>query len=187
MFDLLTPKSVLSQISRLTTVIIESGLSEEENFPSMKEYSGGIKEVGISNADHSIFLKSIPYSEMYKEARKNRAYNLKMIDGALVTFQYRFLNDSLVAHRLTFFPDPELVSFQNEPLLYLEDEIYADILSGGVFPTPFRFDFDKNEAVCRPIEHPISHFTVGQYKNCRIPVSSALTPYQFINFVTRNF
>lgn len=182
-----SPKSILSQIQRLTPVLIKSGLTSGENFPSLKECANGIIEIGITNADHSVFLKNLPYVEMYKTACKSRAYNIKMLDGALITLQYRFRNKDLIAHRLSFFPDPELVAFQNEPLQYIEDEIYADIISKGVFPVPFRFDFDNDEKVCKPIEHPISHFTLGQYKNCRIPVSSALTPYQFIRFITRNF
>ena len=80
-----------------------------------------------------------------------------------------------------------LEAFQNEPELYLDDEIYADILDRRIVTVPFRFDFDNNQKTYIPIEHPISHLTLGQYKNCRIPVSSALTPYQFLTFVIRNF
>lgn len=35
--------------------------------------------------------------------------------------------------------------------------------------------------------NPMSHLTLGQYENCRIPVSSAISPYQFISFVMKNF
>lgn len=33
----------------------------------------------------------------------------------------------------------------------------------------------------------LSHLTIGQYKNCRIPVVRPLTPSQFITFILRNF
>ena len=32
-----------------------------------------------------------------------------------------------------------------------------------------------------------SHLTLGQYENCRIPVSLAVSPYQFMEFILRNF
>jgi len=110
-----------------------------------------------------------------------------MIDGALLTLLYRFSNDRIVAHRLSYFPAPDLIAFQNEPELYAEDELYVDILDRRIVTVPIRFDFDDDDAVRCPLEHPASHLTLGQYKNCRIPVSSALTPYQFISFIITNF
>ena len=71
--------------------------------------------------------------------------------------------------------------------MYAEDELYVDILDRRIVTVPIRFDFDDDDAVRCPLEHPTSHLTLGQYKNCRIPVSSALTPYQFISFIITNF
>ena len=119
-------------------------------------------------------------------------YNIKMIDGALIQMQYRFNGNSIESHRLAFFPSPNLDIFQNDPDIYFEDEIYSDILDDRIVTVPLRFDFDDSEdqngnKVAIPVIHPISHLTIGQYKNCRIPVSSAITPYQFIEFIIRNF
>lgn len=33
----------------------------------------------------------------------------------------------------------------------------------------------------------LSHLTLGQYENCRVPVTAPLTPYWFVAFVLRNF
>jgi hypothetical protein len=57
----------------------------------------------------------------------------------------------------------------------------------NIVPFPLRFDFDSRTEVVRELEHPISHLSLGQYENCRIPVSAALTPFHFICFVLRNF
>jgi hypothetical protein len=35
--------------------------------------------------------------------------------------------------------------------------------------------------------HPASHLTLGQYENCRIPVSGPLGPNSFGMFILRNF
>lgn len=182
-----TPKDIYNQINKLTEDLIKFCLCEDQNFPSMKGLHNDITEIGITNSDNSIFLKNIPYAEMYQEVLNQKAYNIKMIDGALLTLLYRFKNNEIVAHRLSYFPAPDLVAFQNEPEIYMEDEIYSDILDKRIVTVPLRFDFDNNVKTYRPIEHPISHLTLGQYKNCRIPVSSALTPYQFISFITVNF
>jgi len=182
---MLKPQDIYSQITSLTTRLIESGLCDMQNFPSMAVLSHHLTEIGIGNKDYSIFLKSITYDEMYQAALGKKLFNIKMIDGALITLLYKFYNDQIIAHRLSYIPAPDLIAFQNEPELYTEDELYVEILDRRIVTVPIRFDFDKT--ACCPIEHPVSHLTLGQYKNCRIPVSSALTPYQFISFITTNF
>lgn len=184
---MLTAKKIHEQINRLTINLIETGLCDAQNFPSLNQYSGGIEEIGISNSNNSIFLKSIPYSEMYTQLMEQKNYNFRMIDGALVSMLYRFKNNNLVSHRLSFFPSPDLETFQNEPELYWDDELYGDIIDKRIVTVPIRFDFDNDENTVKPIAHPISHFTLGQYEHCRIPVVAALTPYQFLMFITINF
>lgn len=182
----MSPKNILKQINQLTADVIKSGICNAQNFPSLTQSPGGISEIGINSVRNSIFLKNIPYSEMYYELLYRKYYNLRMIDGALISLLYRFQNNDIIAHRLSFFPAPNLEVFQNEPELYLEDEIYLEFLDKRTVTVPLRFDFDSGE-VFVPVEHPKSHLTLGQYENCRIPVSSAVSPYQFMEFILRNF
>lgn len=193
---MLVAEDIYLQVNKITSNLIELGLCMDQNFPSIKNLSSSIKEVniGVAESSHnsSIFLKNISYSDMYYELCRLRMFNIKMIDGVLIQMQYRFSGDSIERHRLAFFPSPNLDTFQNEPDLYLEDEIYSDILDTRIVTVPLRFDFDDSKdqngnRVAIPVLHPISHLTIGQYKNCRIPVSSAITPYQFIEFIIRNF
>ena len=184
---MLTARKIYEQVNRLTIDLIETGLCDAQNFPSMNHYSGNIDEIGVSNTDNSVFLKSVPYTEMFRQLTKKKIYNFKMIDGALISMLYRFENNDLTTHYLSFFPSPDLELFQNEPDLYLEDELYNDIVDKRIVTVPLRFDFDKDDKACKPITHPISHLTIGQYKNCRIPVATALTPYQFLSFIIINF
>ena len=71
--------------------------------------------------------------------------------------------------------------------IYELDEIYAEVVNKGVVVFPFRFDFDIRDDVVVDVEHPMSHLTLGQYLNCRVPVSSPVTPSEFTIFVLRNF
>lgn len=193
---MLVAKDIFLQIKKITSNLIELGLCMDQNFPSMKKLNHSIEEVNMcsieSSYNSSIFLKNISYGDMYYELCRRRMYNIKMIDGALIQMQYRFNGNSIESHRLAFFPSPNLDIFQNEPDIYFEDEIYSDILDARIVTVPLRFDFDDSEdqngnKVAIPVIHPISHLTIGQYKNCRIPVSSVITPYQFIEFIIRNF
>lgn len=70
---------------------------------------------------------------------------------------------------------------------YDTDQWYTDIIGDFSVKVPLRFDYSSSEAEHIDVDHPKSHLTLGQYKGCRIPVSSALTPNRFMRFVLRNF
>jgi hypothetical protein len=184
-----TLESVRKEIFDLTAQLVEIGLSSDQNFPSTKTYpgeNGAVTDLCVSGVDEiSAALKERPYSEIYAVLRGKRAYNILMVDGAMIQLRYRFRGGVLLKHVLAFYPSPDLLEYQNDPEIYELDLLYADVISKDVVTSPIRFDFD--EAAFEEFLHPKSHFTLGQYKNCRIPVSSALTPHRFINFVLRAF
>lgn len=172
---------ILKQINDITSKLIAVGLSVQQNFPSLKD-----EAIYISgNKDLSIALKNIAYSEIYEILEREKNYNIKMIDGALIQLMYLFDGEILKKYRLAFFPSPNLEEFQNNSEIYESDEIYADIINKNIVTTPIRFDYDPDNY--KEIEHPKSHITLGQYKNCRIPVSLPITPNIFIDFILRNF
>jgi hypothetical protein len=170
------------QIQIITQKLILVGLSSQQNEPTINgKYE--IAYAGMKNL--SIALKNIEYIEIYKELNKNRNYNIKMIDGALLQFLYTYDKSELISHRLAFFPSPFLYDFQSDPDLYETDEIYADVIARNILPVPIRFDYDP--ANHRELEHPKCHLTLGQFKNCRIPINSPITPNTFISFILRSF
>lgn len=183
---MITPIEVYNQINKLTTEIIGVGLCDKQNFPNTNTV-GDYFSIGVSGEKTTIFLKNVSYIEMYDELDRLNAYNLRMLDGALITMQYRFNKNQLETHRLTFFPSPRLLEFQNEPELYLEDDCLADAVDKRSVIVPIRFDYDSNPEVVKCKEHPISHLTLGQYINCRIPVCAGITPCRFLRFIVMNF
>ena len=154
-----TAKMVFNQISNLTSDLVGTALCNDQK----------------------------PDRELFYELERARSFNLKLLDGALIQLQYKFKDNLLTGHRLGFFPNPDLTSFQGNPEEYLDDEIYLDVTDPRIVVTPLRFDYDNREETVRNVEHPMSHLTIGQYQNCRIPVVRPLTPSQFITFVVRNF
>lgn len=181
------PERIRNQVERLTADFIGLGLCNSQNFPSFTT-NGNFQEISYSGTgDLSVVLKNQPYQQIYEELLRTNAYNLKMLDGALVQLMYKFESGVLTRHRLAFFPSPDLTEYQNTPDIYDDDEIYADIVMRNIVVFPIRFDFDSTEGTYREIDHPKSHLTLGQYKNCRIPVNAPVTPYAFLAFLLRNF
>ena len=184
----LRPKALESQIKRIISYLVKVGLSSDQNNPFIKEGRDSIIEITFPHAQSlSIALKNRSYSDIYYALLSERAFITKLPDGALITMRYLYVENTLQRHSLGFFPSPDLEEFQNNPEIYLEEAIYADVISRNIVPFPLRFDFDCRQDICQPILHPQSHLTLGQYKNCRIPVSAPLTPYHFTTFLLRNF
>lgn len=184
----MTPRQTLKQINDLMGWLIQLSLSNDQNFPVTQGNSRGIFEITVSNAESmSIALKNVSFRDIYVELEKARCFNFKMLDGALISLRYRFRAGVICEHSLSYFPSPDLEHFQNDPELYLEDEIYADIIARNIVPFPVRFDFSDDAKRFVDVHHPYSHMTLGQYKNCRIPVCSPLSPFTFGDFILRNF
>ncbi|MBF0192435.1 MAG: DUF2290 domain-containing protein [Magnetococcales bacterium] len=183
-----TTENIFQQMEKLTADLVGLSLCDRQNFPSLRDTGKGYREIGIgARSNISYALRNISYHEIYEELDRTQTYNLRMLDGALIQMMYRFKNNQVESHRLAFFPSPFLEEFQNNPDIYLEDEIYSEVIMKSIVPFPLRFDFDSNKDSFVEVDHPRSHLTLGGYENCRIPVNAPLTPFHFIGFILRNF
>ena len=162
---------------------MSAGVSVCQNFPSNK--NGNISFEGKDKV--SIALRNIPYTELYKELLNAKCYNMKLLDGALIQLMYRFNNDEIISHRLSFFPSPYLEDYQNALETYENDELYGDVVRENITPFPIRFDFSNDSDIHKEIYHSKTHLTLGEFCHCRIPVSSPLLPIEFISFIMRHF
>ncbi len=176
-------KLIKKDIDEIISLLIEAGLCDDQNFTSITECNG-IKCITFDkNCDLSTPLKNIEYDYIYEELNKNRQYTMKFADGNLVQLMYKIENGEIASHRLAVFPSRNLEPFQNETELYSCDCIYADILKKNIVSVPIRFDYASEELP----NHPYSHMSLGQYKNCRIPVYGPVMPKTFIKFILKSF
>lgn len=183
-----SPNQVEKQINELVSFLVESSLADDQNTAFRKNLRGQVVEIIFKGREHlSVALRKRSYKEIHEEMTSERVYNAKMLDGALIQMTYEFVNTSLQRHRLAFFPSPILEEFQQYPDIYFNDEIHGDITSRNIVPFPLRFDYDSREDSYKELAHPKSHLSLGQYPNCRIPVTSPMTPMRFVDFVLRNF
>lgn len=184
----MTPQQTLKEIKELTEALVGLSLSNEQNFPTTHGNPKAAFEISVSTAaGMSVALKNVAYSDIYRELEKARCFNIKMLDGALIALRYRFRHGNICEHSLSYFPSPDLEHFQNEPEVYLEDDIYADVVARNIVPFPVRFDFSDDPKKFVEIHHPYSHLTLGQYENCRVPVCSPFGPLAFGGFILRSF
>lgn len=181
------PATTKQEIDHIISLLIKHGFADRFNFSSLRTLDQGDIAVDFAGLeDLSVALRERPYAETYLELLKRSQFNVKMADGALIQIMYLFdSKGALLKHRLCFMPSPFNDEYQNEPEIYLEDKIYAEVVDRRILPVTMRFDYDPASAV--DIHHPCSHFTLGQYKNCRIAACSPLTPSVFMEFIMRSF
>jgi hypothetical protein len=175
-------QGIFNEIRELTGFLVKEGFADDQNYPVRRG-----SDISFPDAAYSRMLRNVPYEELYQEQRENRSYNVLMLDGAMIQISYKFEDSSIAKCRLAFLPSPTLEAYQNAPELYEDDVMYADAMMRQVVTVPVRFDFDDREGVPKNIEHPRSHLTLGQYGNCRIPVSAPITPGIFVGFILRSF
>lgn len=177
----------LISIQNIVSELIRISLCDSQNFPTTTD-DGKHRCISFAGENYaSIALSSLNYLEIYKELNEKRAFTVKLLDGALLQLQYEFdrSKDVVTAHRLAFFPKIDTVPYVFSPDDYSEtDLLFKEIFEGVVILSPIRFDFKRNEIA---ENHPHSHLTLGQIKDCRIPVSSPISPGEFIEFIISSY
>ena len=167
--------------------MVELSLADDQNFAFLRGRGNSVQATFEGTEHVTVAMRNLPYIEIYDHLAQARAFNAKMLDGALIQMMYEFKGGELQGHRLAYFPSPHLEEFQNSPEIYLDDEVYANVVAKNIVSIPMRFDFDAADSNHHEVAHPKSHLTLGQFKNCRIPVTAPLIPFHFIEFILRNF
>lgn len=183
----MTPDETCDAINKITRHLMTVGLADSQNFSRVENKGDHVNVVYKGYSDVSKALRDVSYKEMYEFLDEKDQYSIKMLDGGLIHYKYRFVGRGVLEkHTLAYYPAPHFESFQNDPELFLdESHFYSEVINKNILPVPLRFDYAPDDAEC--IEHPASHLTLGQYKNCRIPLAAPLCPVSFTNFILRSF
>lgn len=180
------PQRILQEINSLASYLVNTGIARSQNY-SIQRTAGKFTDVTFSTAESvGAALKDQPYEQIHGLLIIDKAFNIEMIDNALLQFMYRFDERQMIKHRLAFFPSPKVDEFVRDPEVYFTDDPRLEPSGRTTIPIPLRFDYDL--AAAKPdLSHPASHLTIGQYKQLRIPVSAPMTPRMFAEFILRHF
>jgi hypothetical protein len=177
-------QKIFNQIKKVTHLLVSNSIAIDQNFPKVVRN----EIVWNKYKNLSFTLKDEEYKILYNNCLKAHDYNLLLIDGAIVQLKYSFSRKEITSHILSYYPNPSIENFeeasQDFENTYFGDELFSYIVDKSIVTFPFRFDFG---AVHTEIIHPYVHATFGNYKDCRIPINKPISPYNFINFILRNF
>lgn len=180
-------KDILAQIKDITSKLLSGALQIDYNESIITGQSK--EEITWANSKNIAFtLKNKSYEEIYREIDKERDYNFKMLDSAVVQMKYRFYKNDVIEHILAYYPNPNIEGFKDNPEDYERDyygnKLFSEISSKKIVVFPIRFDYSQAFTDC---EHPFVHATFGNYESCRIPAFAPISPNRFILFILRSF
>ncbi|MFN8138494.1 MAG: DUF2290 domain-containing protein [Fimbriimonadales bacterium] len=178
-------QTVSTEAKAMVIFLVKNGLAEDQNMPVTTRIGTRTEVTFDTAAAITISLKDMDYQSTYDQLNEARAFSAKLLDGALLQILYRFRRRGIESHRLAYFPSPYVAEFQTDPETYIGEPIFAEVTARRIVPVPIRFDYDTN-AQAREA-HPASHLSLGQYENCRIPVTSPVSPRQFVAFILDSF
>lgn len=176
--------SIASEIRGVLIWLAQCGLTIDQNFPRHTK-ENGVENVSYNAADQcSCLLRDgVDYRDAFTKILNARAYNFRLFDGSIFQISYAFVHGELAKQRLVYCPRPLLADYQDDLIDLEQSELYSETLARNAMIVPIRFDYD----VSAPEDHPLSHLTLGQIEDCRIPVTRPLMPLQFVDFVLRIF
>lgn len=180
-------KKILKQINKINQLLIDSSI--QVDFNNSSDTSNIVTWGGQENI--AFLLKDLSYRDSYDYLLKQRQFNFKLFDGALIQMMYKYKRNEILEHRLAYYPNPNAEIYQENieefEENYYGNKLFADIYEKNSIIVPIRFDFDIQERKYIEHHHTYSHLTLGNYKSCRIPVSRAISPMKFILFILRSF
>lgn len=134
-------------------------------------------------------LNSVPENSTrhYLEIIKEGKFSWMLFDASLVQIWYRIRGGEVVSHRFCYIPAPFEVDLRSGSGASDLDEI----IEGGSSADPLdqsrrtilRFECDPS---AQAANHPVTHLHLNS-NNCRIPMRSAITVREFVNFLVRFF
>lgn len=183
------PLQIQKDINEMMRALIRNALVNAQHFPVIRGKVDRECAIGFENDDKiSLSFGLDKYEDIYDRLLDNQVYSMRLLDGGLVQISYSFSSAIMTQHRLAYYPNPHA---DRDGDLYYDCEesenIALMLLQRNVVRFPIRFDYNFDEKLFMPIEHPRSHLTLGNFECCRIPVSSPMPPIDFMRFIIRNF
>lgn len=187
-------RKLIKQIKFIIRELVSNSLVNINHEPI---YKADTKEILWSSSeeifDISYVLNNDKYENIYKECLNKKAFTFQMIDGSLVQLMYKLdrRGKKIISHRLAYLPNPNIDLYANkenfEEEYYDSEDFLTEYVDINSHPTPIRFDYDNDDTKYVEHYHTYSHLTFGNYKDCRIPINTPISPYKFIDFILRSF
>ena len=175
-------------IKNILMELMYKSLCIDQNKPSKRNIQSEIIiDSGKKNDDGfnmSYLMKdNVKYEDIYAYCLEHRHFICELFDGSLIQLMYVIKNGNIAKHNLSYFPNPDALNFMIANKENINNDYCDDINKINIVRFPLRFDYNT----IATNSEPLSHLTLGSFKNCRIPVTSPLLPRHFFDFILKFF
>ena len=168
--------------------LFQKQLIKEIRHDSIKESNEQITitRENKENESNILFDKQISIDDIMKELLYQREYNILFYDRSIIQYEFLIENGKIKKERLIFIKKHNYLWSKEEISEKELHDIELDWFQeeNGI-PTIIRIDYDTENF--EDVLHPITHMTLSNYDECRIPMMGAMSLYNFINFVLNFF
>lgn len=183
----ITPDKLASEINDFLFRWQEAGIISDSRYHKCFNKSGENTEVTWGNDGYILKDNNFASLAEYISLVENRQYSALLSGGDLLQISFTTNRDSVVKHRLCWYPCPVNISrdaIENSSVVDAILEVMSNAdLDGFHSKSPIRFDFDPNGAT---EEHPEVHLHMIS-EDCRIAVKGPLCLKRFTDFVIKHF
>ena len=176
-------KDIIKNYNNIIVKLDKKGLILKYNALSQKVDNGCKLEYCTKN-DYSrvLYDSSINAIDLYDTLLTHDQFNIEFIDGSILLFQCLINEDMIIKQRIIFIKPFLSVCNENNEYddgweAYQNADGSSNMLS---FPLIIRVDYNHNEDKS---DHPLSHLTLSNIENCRIPIVSNISFGRFVEFI----
>ena len=177
-------KNIIKNYNYIIDKLYENRLIVKHNALSQKDINNGCKLEYCTKNDHShvLYDSSIDAIDLYDTLLTRDQFNIEFIDGSILLFQCLINEDMIIKQRIIFIKPFLSVCNENNEYddgweAYQNADGSSNLLS---FPLIIRVDYNYNEDKS---DHPLSHLTLSNIENCRIPIVSNISFGRFVEFI----
>ena len=174
---------IIVNYKKIITVLQKRGLIRHYNELSEKINSRQkhLEYCTRNEKSNCLFDSSLSAVELYDRLIENNQYNIEFSDGSIFLFMCTIEGKSIIKQRIVYIKlfSQLLENFEQNNTWeeYQMDDGVGNIMS---FPVLIRIDYDIKE---KKIDHPISHVTLSNIENFRLPAKGNIGFDRFIELV----
>lgn len=185
-------KQIISEIQKdfglVVNSLLQKNLVRDYCSFSIKDNNSqfSVTRPNRKNESNILFDRTCSITDMTDILLENHEYNLLFYDKGIFQFEFEVYDGKIIKERFIFLKKQNKLWNKEEISLLDDDEIAEDWFSNEIgIPIIIRVDFDKHNYV--ELTHPISHMTINNYEECRIPMRGPISISKFVNFILNIF
>ncbi len=176
-------KNLIKLYHKIVNILSDNNLlnSYNELSDSFKNNRHTLEYSTKSDTSKILFDTSLSALELYEVLHNANQFNFEFKDGSILLFECTIEGKSIIKQRITYIkPFNGYIRDDHETdtweLYQSSDETTVNLS----FPILIRIDYNRNE---KNADHPLSHLTLSNIKNCRIPIKANLSFDRFVEFI----